>query len=343
MFELFIVIAIDFYSFFYRSNVITLIVSFLFYSLLNLDKINNFRLFFFSTLLLFPRLHKCMFVILKLVFAAFRLPEIVCNGCKQMKKAAIVFNHFLLRLFQISDCVKWGSVGMNAGLIMMMNRRQPHSASATHWRWTKRESGTEIEGTIHIDACYKKNITIREYSMCSTSTNCYQRMCECVTWDKTNRHFSKLSIFFFERHTHTHTRTHPHNNLSFPKKKKTNLKFFYHTFVIQNLNFSDLFFVCTKNQLLLMDFFNEKWKKKLVKFVMVYNGSFKTWIDQFSPFKRKWLKKKQNKMRKKRVKNSNFHEMYLENLFTPIEMGARVNNIVVSESTEFSRNISALI
>lgn len=34
--------------------------------------------------------------------------------------------------FQINDCVKWGSVGMNAGLIMMMNRRQTHSTSAMH-------------------------------------------------------------------------------------------------------------------------------------------------------------------------------------------------------------------
>lgn len=73
-----------------------------------------------------------MFVILKLSIC--RLP--VIGNCLQWlqtnKNVVIVFNYFLLRIFQISDCVKWGSVGMNAGLIMMMNRRQPHSASATH-------------------------------------------------------------------------------------------------------------------------------------------------------------------------------------------------------------------
>lgn len=34
--------------------------------------------------------------------------------------------------FQMSDCVKWGSVGMNAGLIMVMNRQKSHSMSAAH-------------------------------------------------------------------------------------------------------------------------------------------------------------------------------------------------------------------
>lgn len=35
-----------------------------------------------------------------------------------------------VNLFQMSDCMKWGSVGMNAGLIMVMNQQKSHAAAA---------------------------------------------------------------------------------------------------------------------------------------------------------------------------------------------------------------------
>lgn len=33
-------------------------------------------------------------------------------------------------LLKMSECVKWGSVGMNAGMLLLMNRQKTHSATA---------------------------------------------------------------------------------------------------------------------------------------------------------------------------------------------------------------------
>lgn len=43
---------------------------------------------------------------------------------------------FFLPNLQMSECVKWGSVGMNAGILLLMNKQKSHSTSK--WcRWWK--------------------------------------------------------------------------------------------------------------------------------------------------------------------------------------------------------------
>lgn len=58
------------------------------------------------------------------------------NGAFQARSCTWSFSIFILIFFyflfllKMSECVKWGSVGMNAGMLLLMNRQKTHSATA---------------------------------------------------------------------------------------------------------------------------------------------------------------------------------------------------------------------